>query len=627
MRWIDAWLFVEKNHLPDYIESMLFTGNGSAKTEWCLVTLPDSDHKSRCNSKSLTSTESALVHFELPACMRCWSLEQPDQATTLSSVSELGSEHTSQGSRRVWLQGIPAMFAKNLFFGDEHSVREFESTRKRLLAGRGNWLSTGVIQVQESIAPEACERDVVSPTNVCSGYVLDRYEKLAATAATAVSVARTALSNSVTVTFDTGTVALLRQLVSRQTAVPDEKTRVSDARTLMSILVQSAQELNMKRVVAKRRRFPDNGMIGLQIAHILREVVAAGNEDLEIDNSNLFGGPAKPSKDQPSADQAAIRGVARGLINLRGLPTAQSIVQVLEGVSKQLEHSPTENADENRKVLNALRVVMENVQNSEHRIDKLQDKLLDLPGVLGIAQVFWSWSDNPLPVIRARLAKLKDTSKEACNVARVVYAAAGGAGRLSPRNLEDGLWIAAYRTCLAMLVSDPEHYSCSPGNTMDWATGNSKLEFRGSSWLVRASVGREEIPLSLVVDDLLQVVENRTTRLLDSIESKRKVADAILDVLDGDTSLLPRALRSLVKKALTVRVGRDVRGEITEAGVTFRDLSEQDCSFSNLRWSDWEAAVDKLRSGRSLAGILKGFGKRQLEELRERLDALTQELQ
>lgn len=614
MRRISAWLEVDNNSLPDHISSMLFWSENSA-SNWSLIAVTDSSDSSHIPF-TLSSSRSTLVRFELPEEMKCILHDMPDQVVPLAYAADSREGDNGQFLRRVWVPTLPAIHAKEIFFADETSKKGFESNLKRLLPGRGEWLKLRVLEHQSHDAP-SFEHESASPFDTRGNSGATRDEKLATAVATAVRLGRSNIGNDRTVTFNAGTVALLRQLLSHDPTVPDEKTLRRDAKILIKHLLQAARDHNLKPGTLPKK-IPETRTGVLQLSHILQSTTDTSNKESSDQFSFLSASSGQLSETTESLDQSVLRHILQGLLEIDHFPTIDDIITTCKKAREKLESGPGIQHAESEIVLEALQSIIANVESPEDRIDRFRDRFGQLPGITGIAHVFWGWSGNPQENFEQRIAPLKAESRETHQIANIVFSATGGAGRLPVRYLRSRLWMAAYESAWEFLLSSTVTDDHKVGDQELWSSEKGGLTLTESGPFVKIRIGNGKIPLGLQIADRLLSVQTLALDLLRSEESVGKTANAILAATDGDISNFSKDLKNLVEMTLIVRLAKSLNGEITGSSITFRNVKENDLTFEH-RWSDPVAAGRKLLQGRTLVKILEGLSKPQLDSLGKQL--------
>lgn len=615
MKTINAWLEVDSESLPDCISSMVFTGKNSVDG-WQLIAVTDDHQVGQQSAVSPTSPRTALVRFELPDRMKCVSSRNPDRIISLADHFRMTSSASDQSVTKVWVSGLPAILASEVVFSDEMTAKGFESNLRRLLPGRGEWLHFSVTsgQSREQIV-DGLNRD--SPNGINTRPSVTRYERLAAAVATAIAFGRTDIGSEKTLTFDIGTVALLRQLISGNPALPDRKTIISDSKTLTKHLFQAARDHKLKPG-SLPRDFPAVETVGLELASILHDYCKLAQINTGVTGMLLPSNPAELPDRSESPDQWASRHILQSLLDLDRFPGIDDILKILETIIEILESESPGTDDERKMALEALQMMMANVETPDDRIDRFRERFDCLPGITGAGHVFWGWSDNPLRNFEHRTVPLKATSPRTLQMANMMFAAAGGAGRQSPRFLRKRLWTAAYRTAWEFLLT---YDSTTPpevdANTL-WASEKGDLSFNDSGPLIEIRVGRCAVPLGMQVADQLLLAQTIARRLLQSEALAGTTADAILAAADGDLSGFSKDLKNLIDVTLTVRLGKHGEGNFAGSNVVFPKVKLSDLAF-DYRWSDPVSAARKLAEGKTLERILESLIKPRLEKLANQL--------
>lgn len=604
MKTTSAWLEIDSTRLPDFISSMLFQSERH-QGGWILVSVSDSERDISSPPISLSSTRSALVRFELPARMECLSQARPDKIVSLSNILAHWHRDSRLLFQHVWVPCLPAIFARDVIFSDEMAFRSAESNLRRLMEGRGKWLNLKVADVSKNTPASIVPIPDHGPAmpSVTSEV---RLEKLASGVATAVVLGYSDIGKGRMVTFDTGSVALLRQLRTGVLDVPGQKTRMADTKRLVKKLFETARAEGLKPGV-QPGKLPDPQTGALQLAWILR--------DLEDNRNDLFQtSSSEPAEREHSPDQAVLEFILKRMVEQDSFPTIQVVSSILERTIDWLNTLATDLNTEGEKVLEALKILKDNVESPEGRIDRFRETFGELPGVTGIAHVFWGWSDDPLKNLEHRLAHLKSTYRRAHQAANIVFAVAGGAERLPARFLRSRLWTAAYESAWQLLLSvrDPIDSDNTDKEIWEHEAGGLTRSDMGPTVEIKL---HGQIPLGLKIRDPLFVVQTLAMDHLNSEKLRENAANAILIALDGDTSRLSADLKGLHEISLTVRLRKNLTGEIQGANIHFSKVKNTDLTFEH-HWADPLEAARELTEGKLLSKILAALSKERLEKLR-----------
>lgn len=608
MKKISAWLEIDGNNLPDFISSMLFQPDPS-REGWIPVAVSESAADSGSPPIKFSSDRSALVRLELPNDMRCVTNDTPDEIIPLSRLFTSEKSGSDQAPQPTWVPCLPAIFAREVLFADETTSKGVESNLRRLMQGRGEWLKLRVMESSQ-MGPSIIELNSEIGHRLPESANAVRLEKLASAVATGVVFGHTDIGKNRIVTFDTGSIALLRQILSGDLIVSNQKTLEADIKQLVKDLLKTAREKGLNPGTLPRKI--SGAEVGaLQLARIL-QVGGANQNDLFQDTDK------KAPEGDRSLDQKMLEFILRRLIDEKYFPTIENVGEILEEASRQLAPETAERNTARGRMREALQSLMANVESPEDRIDRFQDSFGDLPGITGIAHVFWGWSASPLDNFEQRLVPLKSASRRAHQVANIVYSAASGAGRLPTRFFRSRLWMAVYESAWELLLSkgDAEFEDTTKAGIWAHEKGELRHSDRGPMVEIRIHDGR--IPLGLGISDPLLVVQSLAMDILRSEKFGKKAAAAILDAMKGDTSTLTGDLKGLLETSLTVRLGRNLSGEIKGSSIVFRNVRDSDLTF-NYRWSDPSEAARKLAEGKALPRILEALPKERLKQLRMQL--------
>ncbi|MDZ7790372.1 MAG: hypothetical protein U5L08_07765 [Xanthomonadales bacterium] len=332
------------------------------------------------------------------------------------------------------------------------------------------------------------------------------HDKLATAVATAVLLARSEIGDGRTVTFDLGSIALVRQLISGDCVIPKRKTLESEAKELVKQLLAAARKHDLK-VGKAPGRMPQEQSGALQLALVLQEKI-----DPPLDNSSAqtllipdqTGGRAS---DAESLDQTVFRHVLKRLVEHENFPTIADVQAVLEDTKRQLEDAMPEHHEDTDPAIEALSTILDNVENAEERVDRFQERFGRFPGVTGVAYAFWGWSQNPLENFEQRIHPLKSLSTSSHQAARIVFAAGVGAGRLRPAYLRSRLWMAGYEAAWQLLLSDKKEHGASDTNKTLWHVKQSSLDLKEAGPFVEGRIGEGLLPMGLQIVDPLLVVQ------------------------------------------------------------------------------------------------------------------------
>ena len=439
--------------------------------------------------------------------------------------------------------------------------------------------------------------------------------------ATAILLARSEIGTGRTVTFDVGTVALLRQLITGDPAVPNRKTLEADAKELVKQLLAAARKHDLKPGPVPRT-MPVEQSFGLQLA----KIVNTENSPPEDSKSpQLVPLPATASdqvSNPESLDRAVFGHILMGLIESVEFPSIARIKEVIEAAKQKLGMGASDELEAREKADSALSIILENIENGEQRVDRFVESLRGAASdYAGVAHAFWGWSSNPLENFEHRVQPLKAASAAAHRAARTAFAAAAGTGRLPPAYQRSRLWMAAYEAAWNLLLSDnTERDSKSAGKAI-WKVAQSNLDLKESGPFLEVRIGKHEIPMGLQIVDRKLAVRKTASKFLASSESATKTAEAILTAVDGDLSNFTQDLKKNVRRDVTIQLSKNISGEISGTAITFTDLGEKDLVIVH-RWDDAEQAAGKLSNGLALDRILEGLPEPQLRELGKRLTAL-----
>ena len=614
MTLITAWLEIENSRLPDCISSMLFSVDNSSHS-WPRIALERTDPSDERPPIAHSSESTALVRFELPADMECAHGEAPREIGSVGSIVGSAPPESSSGRPLVTVAVpcLPSVFANEIFFSDERNQREFESTVKRLLAGRGEWIRTNVTTDVANGNPTPDFGSVPQPTGT-RARAAENYERLAAAVATTLLLARAEIGGARIVTFDTGSVALLRQLVSGDPSVSKRKTLETDAKELVKQLLAAARKHDLKPGTAPKT-MPPEASFGLQLAGLIEAELNVEDEPGSAQLAWLPKSRDRGESGPKSVDDALLGHILTGLIDSIKFPSISRVEEIIRSAEQRLASEASEHAEAYDQAAEALSIVLQNVENAEQRLDHhFVERFRNLPALVGAAYAFCGWSSNPLQNFEQRVQRLKETLPAAHQAAWTLFAAAAGSGRLRPAYLRSRLWMAAYRTTWALHLSNAQGVKSQHTEKLAWNIMHGDVEMKETGPFLEASVGEFEIPIGLQIIDRRVVVRKRAEELLVVPEEAGKTADAILAAVDGDLSDFTLDLKKLIRRDLTIQLARDVAGRSSGSTITFENLGEKDLTIA-LRWDDAEQAADKLSRGQALDRILEGLSDSKLKDL------------
>ena len=620
MTRISAWLEIESSRLPDCISSMLFSVD-DATENWCRVALSPNRLAPDRPPLRHSSPANTLVRFELPADMRCAPGDTFEDIVSVGDALYSGQSKSGDTATLVpvAVPCLPAALARDLFFLEETARKEFESTLKRFFNGRGEWIRTNITDDSSEKAPPHEFRSI-SPPRGARPRKAQKQEKLVAAVATAVLLARSEIGTGRTVTFDVGTVALLRQLITGDPSVPNRKTLEADAKEIVKQLLVAARKHELKPGTMPRT-IPVEQSCGLQLAQIVHAEIASSAESSSPPTALFPTAASDRASENESLDRAVFRHILTGLIESVEFPSIVRLKEIVETAKQKLGMGASQELEVSEKASEALSIILENIENADQRVDRFMDRFGELPAIAGVACVFWGWSSNPLENFEQRVQPLKAASAAAHQAARAAFAAAAGTGRLPPAYQRSRLWMAAYEATWNLLLSEnAERDSKSAGKAI-WKVAQSKLDLKESGPFLEARVGEYEIPMGLQIVDRKLAVRKTASELLASSESAAKTAEAILAAVDGDLSNFTQDLKKNVRRDVTIQLAKNISVEISGTVVTCNDLGERDLVIVH-RWDDAEQAAGKLSSGLALDRILEGLPDPQLFELGKRLTSL-----
>lgn len=603
MKKISAWLQIDVNGLLDLASSMIFQTSRSGM-DWIPIILSEGDSASATPPMAFSSPRSIIVRFELPGGMACVVHERPDEIALVSEVFDSRETDSHSGTQQAWVSFLPAIFAREVLLANEDVAREVESHLKLLAKERMNWASLRVIE-KELIRSSSHERGPGPDKRQVPASNPSKLEKLASSIGTAIIFGRSDIGNGRAVTFDTGTVALLRKMLSGEPGIPEQKTLVTETKRLIKELFAVARSKGLKPGAAPKKI--DTVEIGaLQLAYLLDNGVT---HDDDLFQAHLD----KNSEGRRTIDQRILETVLRHLIEEKEFPTIADVLSILDQVAKELDAGPGRESTDRHTIHEALQILIANVESSEDPIADFRNRFGQLPGITGIAHVFWGWSAKPLDNFEQRVQPLKSMSRNAYQIANIVFSAAVGGGGLPDRYLKSRLWRTAYESAWALLLVNTDIERT--GKEEFWALERGGLKHGDSGPLVEITVGDRRIPLGLQISDAVLMVQTLAMERLNSERFRESAANAILIALDGDTSRLSAELKGLHEISLTVRLRKNLTGEIQGASIHFSKVKGADLTFEH-HWADPSEAARKLTESKLLSKILAALPKERLEKLR-----------
>ncbi|NKI35126.1 hypothetical protein HFP89_08100 [Wenzhouxiangella sp. XN79A] len=621
MTLITAWLEIDTNRLSDCIVAMVFSVDPSCRS-WSRLVLDDTASPGDAPPLAHSSESTAIVRFQLPGDMECALGDTLRQVDSVGNA--VGSAKPEPSSNRplvtVAVPCLPAAFANEIHFCNERSEKEFQSTLRRLLPGRGEWIRTRSSSDAGNDVPGPGPGSTSLPPGT-RDRAAEKHERLAAAAATTALLARTEIGDARTVTFDIGSVALLRQLVSGDPSVPKRKLLEADAKELLKQLLAAARKQDLKPGTAPRVLPPETSF-GLQVAGALEAELRAVDQP-DGAQAALLPADSNNSRSEPeSVDQALFTHIFKSLVDSAEFPSTARLLETIRSAEQSLAATTLDHPEAQGQATEALSVILENIETAEQRVDHFAEHFHDFPALVGVAYAFWGWSSNPLQNFEQRVQLLKEKSPGAHQAALALFAAAAGSSRLRPAYLRSRLWMAVYRSTWTLLLSHRNEGDSKRAGKARWNVTHGNLDLKETGPVVEVRLGEFEIPLGLQIIDHRLVVKKKAEVLLRGPHAAAKAADAILAAVDGVLSAFTLDLKKLVRRDLTIELGRNVVGRISGSAITFENVGEKELT-TVLRWEDAERAAELLSRGKALDRILEGLPDSVLENLASELNDLA----
>ena len=356
----------------------------------------------------------------------------------------------------------------------------------------------------------------------------------------------------------------------------------------------------------------------LQLARVIEEHIQTAVRNSGTSDDLFSKPPAAKSGQDENPDQKALRIVLRQLLQQSRFPTITEVKEILDQTASELGSRPFSEGGDSAECIEAVQVLAANVEIPEERIDRYRERFGHLTAITGLAHVFWGWSENPLDNLELRFASLRAASRPSHQIANIVFAAAGGAGRVPVRYFRSRIWKAAYEASWEFLLSFTKADEAASESQDIWQIDKGGLIPTENGPLVEIRVGGGRIPLGLQISDPLMIVETIAERLLSSSETASEAANAILQALDERSECLPRDLEKLVRKRVEIRQDNDSRGEIKGHVHIYHDVHPNHLRIE-LNWTDNVIAASRLIQGKTLTGVLNKLSTTQIDRLRKHL--------
>lgn len=613
MTLITAWLEINASRLPDCISAMLFSVDESCRA-WSRIVLDRTASHDDGPPLAHSSEGTAIVRFGLPANMEC---AKGETLREIGSVGDVVGPVPSESSigrplATVAVPCLPAVFAHEIFFSDDRGRREFESTVKRLLAGRGEWIRTRSTNGAANGIPCPAPASASQPGGT-RDQAAEKHERLAAAVATTVLFARAEIGGARTITFDTGSVALLRQIVTGDPSVPKRKTLETDAKELIKQLLAAAKKQNMKPGPTPRT-LPLETSYGLQVAGLIEAELRAVKEFDAFQSAWLPTGPTTSRSEPESIDHVLFGRILTSLLGSTGFPSITRLLDIIRSAKQDLASSASSHQEAQEQAAVALSIILENIENPDQRVDRFAERFKELPALVGAAYAFWGWSSSPLQNFEQRVQSLKETLPGAHQAAWILLAAATGSSGLRSAYLRSRLWLAVYRATWTLLLAHMPADASQHTGEAAWNVTPGDLKLRDTGPLLEVRVGEFEIPLGLQVIDRRLALRKKAEELLLVPQSAVKAADAILAAVDGDLSEFTVELKRNIRRDVTIHLAGNSVARMSGSTITAENLSEKDLTIA-LRWDDAEQAAGQLSRGKVLERILRSLSDAKLMDL------------
>lgn len=557
------------------------------------------------------SAEFALVSYRLPDDMPC-SWHSDTNSLVTSSLEGWLAETNQAKECTASVRLLPTIMVETVAFFSESALRSFQSTRERLLKGRGEWIelvlgervSGASAQVAFPEAPSLPARNV---------NLYGNWDRLAAAIATAVTRGGTQLKGNLKLSFDPGSLSLIRQITQKSATLTDDATTSRDYVWLLQELLAAAKKHGIKLGKGSQKApndQPDVGCLGQLISGVTQNPTdLAGSTSAENTRGVIT--------DVKLAQEWLITFVLRRILESVGQPDVRKVHEVVAEARSQfisvisVAKGSSRVSEQDRTDLNrALEEIEQNIEHAQQPIAEFRARFNRFPVVVGLAYAFWSWSSDPVKNFSARARDLRADNRP-YQFATTLMAACLGGGALPPQSLAEIRWRRWYERVWCYLLTRPACLENDVSPQEIWKVTLSEPVPTGNGLMIRTSF--ESVPdESLEIENPELAVMALFASALSIPEEHERVARVLLRHIQAPERTLPASLQRQLLLDLSLPVAHPDSSDGRKRA--YKGLKATDLEMS-YRWANSAQVAETLLRGSTLKAIVSGLSENALSAL------------